>query len=107
MGCGRHRGACPPPAPVGGAGRRGYARDPRSGYDLNSPGELVYGVQVHEDDDGGSGHGPRPLVTFELAGTPQAAADVVRLWAARGSAGRVRGPQGKARGRCPSGEAPL
>jgi len=63
----------------------GYARDPRSGYDLNSPGELVYEVQVHEDDDGGSGHGPRPLVTFELAGTPQAAADVVRLWAARGS----------------------
>jgi hypothetical protein len=72
-----------PPSAGGASG--GYSRDPRSGYDLNSPGELVYEVQVHEEDDGGSGHGPRPLVVFELAGTPQAAADVLTLWAARGS----------------------
>lgn len=40
---------------------------------------------MHEDDDGGSGHRPRPLLVFELAGTPQAAADAVTLWAGRGS----------------------
>jgi hypothetical protein len=66
------------------AGRE-YSRDPRSGYDLDSPGELVYEVQVHEEDDGGSRHGPRPLVVFELAGTPQAAADILTLWGGRSS----------------------
>jgi hypothetical protein len=73
----------------------GYSRDPRSGYDLNSPGELVYEVQVHENDDGGSGHGPRPLVVFELAGTPQAAADAVTLWAVRGSLFACAVPEAK------------
>jgi hypothetical protein len=82
----------PPPA---GRGSGGYARDPRSGYDLNSPGELVYEVQVHEEDDGGGGHGPRPLVLRELAGTPQAAADVVTLWAARGSLFACAVPEAK------------
>ena len=72
----------PPPA---GRPSGGYSRDPHSGYDLNSPGELAYEVQVHEEDDGGSGHGPRPLVAFELTGTPQAAADMLTLWAGRGS----------------------
>ena len=72
-------------SPAGQRADGKYSRDPRSGYDLNSPGELVYEVQVHEEDDGGRGHGPRPLVVFELAGTPQAAVDVLTLWAARGS----------------------
>ena len=55
------------------AGRE-YSGDPRPGYDLDSPGELVYEVAVHEEDDGGSRHGPRPVVVSELAGAPQAAA---------------------------------
>jgi hypothetical protein len=66
-------------------GGRVYSRDPRTGYCLDAPGELVYEVEVHEDDDGGSGHGPRPLVAFELVATAQAAADVLTLWARRGS----------------------
>lgn len=82
----------PPGAPRVG---REYSRDPHSGYDLDSPGELVYEVQVHEEDDGGSGHGPRPLVVFELTGTPQAAADALTLWAGRGSLFRGKAPRTK------------
>jgi hypothetical protein len=62
-----------------------------SGYNLDSPGELVYEVRVQEDDDG-SGHGPRPLVVFELTGTAQAAADALTLWAARGALFRCEIP---------------
>jgi hypothetical protein len=63
----------------------GHVLDFPAGYDLDSPGELVYEVAVHEEDDGGGGHGPRPVVAYELAGEPQAAADVVTLWPLRGS----------------------
>jgi hypothetical protein len=65
-----------------GTGRAGtgYARDPRTGYDLNSPGELVYEVQIRENDDGLGGHGPRPIVVFRLFGQARAAADEVILW---------------------------
>ena len=67
----------------------------RASYSLSSPGELVYEVQVHEEDDHGSGHGPRPLVVFEVVGTPQAAADVVTLWASRASLFRYSPPDAK------------
>ncbi|WP_204008521.1 hypothetical protein [Virgisporangium aurantiacum] len=64
---------------AGGAGT-GFARDPRTGYDLNSPGELVYEVQIRENDDGLGGHGPRPIVVFRLFEQPRAAADELILW---------------------------
>jgi hypothetical protein len=62
-----------------------FSRDPQQGYDLDSPGDIVYEVQVTEDDDGAGGHGPRPLVLFRLAAGAQAAADELTLWARRGS----------------------
>lgn len=87
--------------PSAGRASAGYSRDPRSGYDLNSPGELAHEVQVHEEDDGGSGHGPRPLVVFELTGTPQATADVLTLWACHGSLFAWR-PPGRSPGSRPA-----
>lgn len=70
------------PAAVAAPGKR-YVRDPDTGYDLDTGGELLYEVRICEDDDGAAGHGPRPLVGFELVATPQAAADVLVLWARR------------------------
>ncbi|MBV1856166.1 hypothetical protein [Catellatospora tritici] len=61
-------------------GGHSWTRSPESGYDLDSAGELVYEVQVHEDDDGSGGHGTRPLVLYRLHGTAQAAADELILW---------------------------
>jgi hypothetical protein len=49
-------------------------------------------VQVAEDDDGAGGHGPRPVVVFELAANPQAAADVLKLWVSRASLFRCKLP---------------
>jgi hypothetical protein len=69
-----------------------YSRDPRTGYDLDALGELAYEVQIHEDDDDAGGHGPRPLVAFELVTTAQAAADVLTLWASRASLFRCEVP---------------
>jgi hypothetical protein len=60
-----------------------FGRDPHTGYDLGSEGELVYEIQVHEVDDGAGGHGPRPLVVFNLCASAQAAADQLILWARR------------------------
>jgi hypothetical protein len=57
-----------------------WGRDPRTGYDLSSPGDLVYELQIHEDDDGAGGHGPRPLVVFQLLDDAEAAADALILW---------------------------
>jgi hypothetical protein len=57
-----------------------WRRDPRTGYDLTSDGDLVYELQIHEDDDGGSGHGPRPLVVFQLLDEAKAAADALIQW---------------------------
>jgi hypothetical protein len=57
-----------------------WGRDPHQGYDLASPGALVYELQVHEEDDGAGGHGPRPVVVFELVDGEQAAADALILW---------------------------
>ena len=57
-----------------------WGRDPHEGYDLASPGALIYELQVHEEDDGGTGHGPRPVVAFELVDGEQAAADALILW---------------------------
>ena len=65
---------------AGGRAGTGYARDPRTGYDLDSPGELVYEVQIRENDDGLGGHGPRPIVVFRLFEQPRAAADELILW---------------------------
>ncbi|GAA1034299.1 hypothetical protein GCM10009557_38630 [Virgisporangium ochraceum] len=62
------------------AGGGGYARDPRTGYDLDSPGDLVFEVQIREDDDGLGGHGPRPIVVFRLFEQARAAADELILW---------------------------
>jgi hypothetical protein len=57
-----------------------WGRDPRTGYDLASEGDLVYELQIHEDDDGAGGHGPRPLVVFQLLDEAEAAADALILW---------------------------
>lgn len=57
-----------------------WGRDPRTGYDLASQGDLVYELQIHEDDDGAGGHGPRPLVVFQLLDDAEAAADALILW---------------------------
>jgi hypothetical protein len=57
-----------------------WGRDPELGYDLNTPGQLVFEVQIHEDDDGAGGHGPRPLVVFELLDDAEATADSLTLW---------------------------
>jgi len=69
-----------------------FTRDPREGYDLDSPGEIVYEVQIKEDDDGAGGHGPRPLVAFRLFADPRAAADELILWARRASLFRTDPP---------------
>jgi hypothetical protein len=74
------------------AGGDGYARDPRTGYDLDSPGDLVYEVQIREDDDGLGGHGPRPIVVFMLFGTARAAADELILWHRRAGLFTVEPP---------------
>jgi hypothetical protein len=57
-----------------------WCRDPRTGYDLTSDGDLVYELQIHEDDDGAGGHGPRPLVAFQLVEQAEAAADALIQW---------------------------
>ncbi len=57
-----------------------WGRDPDTGYDLGSPGQLVFEIQIHEDDDGAGGHGPRPLVVFELVDDAVAASDSLVLW---------------------------
>ena len=59
---------------------RPWRRDPRTGYDLTSDGQLVYELQIHEDDDGAGGHGPRPLVVFQLLDAPEVAADTLIQW---------------------------
>ena len=69
-----------------------FTRDPREGYDLDSPGEIVYEVQIKEDDDGAGGHGPRPLVAFRLFDDPRAAADELILWARRAYLFRTEPP---------------
>jgi hypothetical protein len=60
-----------------------FTRDPVQGYDLDSPGEVVYEVQVTEKGDGGTGHEPRVLAVFDLVESPRAAADELILWATR------------------------
>jgi hypothetical protein len=57
-----------------------WRRDRRTGYDLTSDGDLVYELQIHEDDDGAGGHGPRPLVVFQLVERAEAAADALIQW---------------------------
>jgi hypothetical protein len=63
---------------------RRFVRDPVTGYRLDSPGEIVYEIRVTEDDDGGGGHGPRPVVRFQLLDDARAVADDLILWARRG-----------------------
>lgn len=62
---------------------RRFVRDPVTGYRLDSPGEIVYEVCVTEDDDGSGGHGPRPVVRFQLLDDARAAADDLILWTRR------------------------
>jgi hypothetical protein len=57
-----------------------WRRDPYSGYDLTSAGNLLYELQIHEDDDGGTGHGPRPIVVYKLFEQAEAAADALIRW---------------------------
>ena len=57
-----------------------WRRDPRTGYDLTSHGQLVYELQIHEDDDGAGGHGPRPLVVFQLLDAAEVVADTLLQW---------------------------
>jgi hypothetical protein len=82
--------ARPVPGPAAAPAQR-YTRG-LAGYDLDHPGEIVYEVQVTEDDDGAGGHGPRPLVIFELAADPQAAADVLKMWVSRATLFRCEIP---------------
>jgi hypothetical protein len=69
-----------------------FTRDPRVGYDLDSPGEVVYEVQITESDDGGSGQAPRVLAVFDLVESPRAAADELILWATRSALFRSTPP---------------
>jgi hypothetical protein len=69
-----------------------WHRDPRTGYDLTSAGDLVYELQIHEDDDGSGGHGPRPLVVFKLLDEAEAAADALIQWWRRSALFQVRPP---------------
>jgi len=69
-----------------------WSRDPRTGYDLTSHGRLLYELQIHEDDDGAGGHGPRPLVVFELFEQAQAVADALIEWWRRPAQFRVPTP---------------
>jgi hypothetical protein len=69
-----------------------WRRDPRTGYDLTSDGDLVFELQIHEDDDGGSGHGPRPLVVFKLLEDAETAADALIQWWRRSALFHVRPP---------------
>src|SRR5262249_51409298 len=62
-----------------------WSRDPRTGYDLTSAGKVLYELQIHEIDDGGTGHGPRPLVVFELFEQAQAVADALIQWTSQGA----------------------
>ncbi|MEV6968212.1 hypothetical protein AB0M47_24190 [Hamadaea sp. NPDC051192] len=56
-----------------------WGRDAREGYDLGSPGTLVFELQITEEDDG-AGPAPRPVVVFELLDGERAAADALILW---------------------------
>lgn len=62
-----------------------FTRDPRSGYDLGSPGEMVYEVQIVEDGDGATDPGGRHLALFNLLAGARAAADELILWTGRPS----------------------
>ena len=69
-----------------------WSRDPHTGYDLASSGKVLYELQIHEDDDGGTGHGPRPLVVFELYEQAEAAAEALIQWWRRPAQFRTRPP---------------
>lgn len=69
-----------------------FSRHPHRGYDLDTPGEIVYELQISENDDGASGHGPRPLVLFRLVADAQATADELILWTRRADLFRVAVP---------------
>ncbi len=84
--------ATPAPDRDGVTSRR-YVRDPVAGYRLDTPGEVAYEVRVAEDDDGGTGHGPRPVVRFQLLDDARAAADDLILWARRPSLFHTDPPQ--------------
>jgi len=71
---------------------RPWCRDPHTGYDLTSNGTLLYELQIHEDDDGAGGHGPRPLIVFELFEQAEAAADALIQWWRRPARFRVPPP---------------
>ncbi|MCG5451073.1 hypothetical protein [Micromonospora hortensis] len=59
-----------------------FGRDPHTAYDLGSPGDLVYELQVTEDD----GSDEPELLAFRLFGDPQAAGAEVLRWAGRKAA---------------------
>jgi hypothetical protein len=69
-----------------------WCRDPYAGYDLTSAGNLLYELQIHEDDDGGTGHGPRPIVVYKLFEQAEAAADALIQWWQRPARFRVPPP---------------
>ncbi|MEU8390154.1 hypothetical protein [Micromonospora sp. NPDC048843] len=56
-----------------------FGRDPHAGYDLDSPGDLVYELQVTEDD----GSDEPELLEFRLFGDPWAAGMEVLRWAGK------------------------
>ncbi|WP_329100702.1 hypothetical protein OG792_18995 [Micromonospora sp. NBC_01699] len=56
-----------------------FGRDPHTGYDLDSPGDLVYEVQVTEDD----GFDEHELRAFRLFGDPGSAGAEVLRWAGK------------------------
>src|SRR5262249_38361674 len=64
----------------------------RTGYDLTSDGNLLFELQIHEDDDGGTGHAPRPLIVYELFEQAEAAADALIEWWRRPARFRVPFP---------------
>ena len=69
-----------------------WTRDPRAGYDLTSDGNLLFELQIHEDDDGGTGHAPRPIIVYELFEQAEAAANALIQWWRRSARFRVATP---------------
>lgn len=70
-------------------GTQRYTRDPTTGYDLASPGDLLFEVQITEDNSGLGGRGVRPRVGFDLFATADEAAKRVIEWVGRADRFRV------------------
>ncbi|MEV4627290.1 hypothetical protein AB0J90_13460 [Micromonospora sp. NPDC049523] len=72
-----------------------FGRDPHTAYDLDSPGDLVYELQVTEDD----GFDEHELLAFRLLGDPDEVRAEVLRWAGKKAAHSVSPPVERAEAR--------